>query len=79
MEPDLWGILVPLPDDGTPAYVNITPLHLAASYSFIGVLRTEFDSALAGLSTEGDNLDDLCQDPAAKADVDYCRIRARGA
>ena len=79
MEPDLWGVLGPLPDDGKPAYVNITPLHLAASYSFIGVLRTEFDSALTSLSTEVDALDDLCQETAAEADVDYCRIRARGA
>ena len=28
-EPDLWGVLVPLPDEGVPAYVTITPLHLA--------------------------------------------------
>ena len=45
VEPYLWGILGLLSDDGTPLYVHIMPLHLAASFSFIGILRTEFDSA----------------------------------
>ena len=54
------------------------PLHLAVSYSFLGVLKTEFDSALAGLSMEGDDLDDLGQEPVAEADDDSCRIRAGG-
>ena len=60
-EPDLWGVLGPLPDEGDPSYVKSTPLHLAASYSFLDVSRTEFDSALASLSKEGDDLDDLGQ------------------
>ena len=69
----------PLPDEGTTDYIKITPLHLAARYSFLGVLRTEFDSALTGLSTEGEDLNDLAQDIAAEADDVFCRIRARGA
>ena len=79
IEPDLWGILGPLPYHGTPAYIHITPLHLAASFSFIGVLRTEFDSALAGLSKENNDLNDLIQEHASKADDDSRRIQARGA
>ena len=31
-------------------------------------MGTEFNSSLAGLSTEGDNLANLCQEPAAEAD-----------
>ena len=79
IEPDLWGLLRLLPENGAPAYVKITPLHLAASYSFLGVSRTEFDSSLASLSTEGDDLDDLGQEPAAGADDGSSRIRVRGA
>ena len=70
LEPDLWGILGPLPDDGMPSNVKITPLHLAASHSFLGVSRTELDSTLVGISTEGDNLNNLCQWTAADADGD---------
>ena len=77
-EPDLWGVLEPLPYKGAPAYIKITPLHLALRYSFLGVSRTEFDSSLAGLSTEGDDLDDLGQEPAAEVDDGSCRIHARG-
>ena len=69
----------PLPDKGTPAYVKMTPLHLTTSYSFLVVSRTKSDSALAGLSTEGDDLDDLAQEPAAEADDGSRRICARGA
>ena len=58
--------------------MQITPLHLTASFSFFGVLRTEFDSSLTGITTEKYNLDDLCQEPAAEADEDSRRIRARG-
>ena len=39
-KPDLWGVLGPLPDEGTPSYIKITPLHLDTSYSFLGVSRT---------------------------------------
>ena len=60
-EPDLWGVLAPLPDKSTPNYIKIMPLHLAASYSFLAVSRKEFDSDLAGLSTEGEYLKDLAQ------------------
>ena len=42
-------------------------------------LADGIDSSLAGLSTEGDDLDDLFQEPAAEADDDSCRIHARGA
>ena len=31
-ETDLWGVLGALPDKGVPAYIKITPLHLAARY-----------------------------------------------
>ena len=31
-EPDLWVVLGLLLDEGAPAYVKITPLHLTASY-----------------------------------------------
>ena len=41
-EPYLWGVLGPLPDEGTPNYIKITPLQLAASYLFLGVSRKEF-------------------------------------
>ena len=58
-EPDFWGVLGPLPDEGTPSYINITPLHLANRYSSLGVSRTEFESALSGLSTNGEHLEDL--------------------
>ena len=56
---DLWGLLGPLPDKGIPYYIKITPLHLAASCSFLGVSRIEFESALFGLSTKGEDLGDL--------------------
>ena len=56
-EPNHWGVLGPLPDKGTPSYINITPLHLANSYSFLGFSRTEFKSALSGISTEGEDLE----------------------
>ena len=72
-------MLGPLPDEGTPDYINITPLRLTASYSFLGVSRTKFDSALAGLSTEGEDLDDLAQEPASEADDSFLHIRARAA
>ena len=78
-EPDLWGVLGTLPDEGAPPYIKITPLHLAASYLFLGVPRTEFDSALASLSMEGDGLDNLGQEPAAEADDGSRQIRERGA
>ena len=52
-KPDLWGVLGPLPDEGTPSYIKITPLHLETSYSFLGVSRTKLESALSGLYTEG--------------------------
>ena len=58
-KPKLWGVLGPLPDEGTPSYIKINPLHLATSYSFLGVSRTEFGSALSGLSIEGEDLEDL--------------------
>ena len=68
VEPNLWGVLEPLPDKRTHSYIKITPLHLATSYPFLGVSRTEFDSALSWLSTEGENLEDLAQNSAAEAD-----------
>ena len=67
-KPDLWGVLGPLPDEGTPSYIKITPLHLVTIYSFLGVSLTEFESALSGISTKGEDLEDLAQDPAAEAD-----------
>ena len=75
---DLWGLLGPLPDEGIPSYINITPLHLDTSYSFLGVSRTEFDSALSGISTEGEDLEELALDPAADTDDGSHQIRARG-
>ena len=78
-EPDLWGVLGMLPDEGKPDYINLTPLHLALRYSFLGVSRTEYESALTGLSTEGEDLDDLVQEPADEADDSLRRICARGA
>ena len=78
-KPDLWGVLGPLPDEGRPDYIKITALHLAARYSFLDVSRTEFDSALVGLSTEDEDLDDLAQEPAAGADDGFRRICSRGA
>ena len=77
-EPDLWGVLGPLPDKGTPSYIKITPLHLASSYSFLGVSHTKFGSALSGISTKGEDLEDLAQDPAAEADYGSRRKRAQG-
>ena len=77
-EPDLWGVLGPRPDKGTPSYIKIAPFHLATSYSFLGVSLTEFESALSGISTEGEDPEDLAQDPAAEADDGSLRIRARG-
>ena len=59
--------------------MQITPLHLAASFSFLGVLWTEFDSALTGISIEKDDLDNLYQETAAKEDDNYRQICARGA
>ena len=73
-----WGVLGPLLDKGTPSYIKITPLHLATSYSFLGVSRTEFGSALSGLSIEGEDMEDLSQDPAAEADDGSCQLRAQG-
>ena len=67
-KPDLWGVLGPLPDEGTPSYIKITPLHLATSYSFLGVSRTKFKSALSGLSIEGEDLEDVAWNPTAEAD-----------
>ena len=61
-----------------PSYIMITPIHLATNYSFLGVSRTKFQSALSGLSTEGEDLEDLAQDPAAEADDGSRQIRARG-
>ena len=78
-EPDLWGVLGPVPDEGTPNYINITPLHLAAIYSFLGVSGTEFDSALTGISIEGEDPNDLAQEPVSEADDGFRQIRARGA
>ena len=75
-EPDIWGFLGSLPDEGAPTYAKITPIHLAASCSFLGVSRTEFDYSLAGLSIKGDNLDNLCQEPTAEADGNSCKIHA---
>ena len=77
-EPDLWGVLWPLPEEGTPSYIKITPLHLATSYYFLGVSRTKFESALSGLSTEAEDMEDLAQNPAAEADYGSPQIRARG-
>ena len=71
---DLWGVLGPLPDKGAPDYIKITAIHLAASYLLLGVSRTEFASALAGLSTEDEDLDDLAQEPADEVDDGFCRI-----
>ena len=34
----------------------------------------EFDSILGSLSIEGDDLNDLCQEPTAKADDDSARF-----
>ena len=31
-EPDLWGVLGPLLDEGMPNYIKITPLHIVAAY-----------------------------------------------
>ena len=75
-KPDLWEMLGPLLEEGTPSYIKITPLHLATSYSFLGVSRTEFESALSRISTEGEDLEDPSQGPAAEADDGSCRIRA---
>ena len=77
-KPDLCGVLGPLSDKGTPSYINITPLHLATSYSFLGVSRTKFESALSGLSTKGEDLEDLDQDTAAEVDDGSSWIQARG-
>ena len=55
-KPDLWGVLGPLLDEGTPSYIKTTPLHLATRYSFLGLPRTEFESTLSGLSTDGEDL-----------------------
>ena len=71
-------MLGPIPEKGTPSYIKITPLHLAASYSFLGVSSIEFESALFRLSTKGEDLEDLAQDPAAEADDGSRRIQARG-
>ena len=74
---DLWGVLGPLPDEGTPSYININPLHLATSYSFLGVSRTDFESALSGISNKGEDLEDLAQDPSAEAYDGSHQIRAK--
>ena len=42
-------------------------------------MRRGFDSALTGLPTEGENLDDLVQEPTTEANDSYCQICARGA
>ena len=51
-KPKLWGVLGPLPDEGTPSYIKINPLHLATSYFFLGISRIEFESDLSSLSTK---------------------------
>ena len=71
-------MLGPLTDKGTPSYINITPRHLATISSFLSVYRTDFESALSGLSTKREDLEDLAQDPAAEADDGSRQIRARG-
>ena len=53
------------------------PLHLAASYSFLSVSHINFESDLSGISTEGEDLEDLPQDPAAEEDDGSRRIRAQ--
>ena len=78
-EPELWGVLGPLPDEGVPGYIKITPPHLAVSCSSLGVLRMELYSDLAGLPTEGDNLEYLGQEPTTEANDSYRQIFARGA
>ena len=55
-----------LPDVGNPYYINIITLHLATSYYFLGVSRTELESSISGISTEGEDLEDLAQDTASK-------------
>ena len=72
------GVIGPLPEEGTPSYIKITPIYLATSSSFLDVSRTEFESALSGLSTKGEDLEDLAQDPAAEADDGSCQIQTRG-
>ena len=55
-EPELWGVIGPLQEEGTSSYIKITRLHLATIYSFLGVSRTKFESALSGLSTKVEDL-----------------------
>ena len=55
-----------LPDKGVPAYIKITPVHLAATCLFLGVLRIEFDSNLG-------------QEPAVEANDGSRWICMRGA
>ena len=77
-KPNIWGVLRPLPDEGTPSYIKINPLHLSTSYSFLGVSRTDFDSSLSSISTKGEYLEDLAQDPASEEDDGSRWICSRG-
>ena len=72
-------MLGPPPDEGTPDYIKTTPLHVSEIYLFLGISRTEFDATFTGISTEGEDLEDLAQEPTAEADEGLRRIRARGA
>ena len=76
----LWAILGPIPADGTPAYVRVTPLHLAYCQHFVGVDRIDFESSVSGLDpTDGGTPESYAQPVAdLTQDTGSRRLSARG-
>ena len=50
----LWAILGPIPTEGPPVYVRLTPLHMAWCQFFVGIDRLDFESAVLGLDPTDD-------------------------
>ena len=77
-DPTLCGVIGALPVGGAPSFIQFTPLHFVARFSFLCVSRAGFESNLMGLSSS-ECLDNLKQDPMGWEDDDARRIRSRRA
>jgi len=79
LDPDLWGIVGEIPEDGLPLFVSISPIDFSSIDPFYGTTMEEFESHVTGLpSTLQRDLDANAHPVSLKDDDGAHLIAARG-
>ena len=79
LNPDLWGIVGEVPEDGLPFFVSLSPIDFSSIDPFYGTTMEEFESHVTGLtSTLQRDLDTNAHPVSVKDDEGALLIAARG-